>query len=409
MPIVDMKDMLQHAYDHGYAVGAFDLVSLDFLEGIMSAAERARAPVVLSLAESHFEYFDFELIMPAVEAAARRASVPVAIHLDHGASTESAVQAIRLGCNGVMVDVSHADFGENIRITRSLVETAHACGVAVEGELGYVPGVEGEDAERHPGELAYTTLAEARACVERTHVDFLAVSIGTVHGRMKGKPRLDYQRLKQINEALSIPLVIHGGTGLSDDQFRRLITNGVAKINYFTALSDAAGASIRANARAGRSNAYTTLVKGVRESVSAEVESRMRLWGSAGRAAEVLSRCKLWTPVEHLIIYNVEGVDEGRVEMMMAEGRRVLGAIPGVREVVTGKAVQENARYRYTWLVRFCHPAVIDSYREHPDHIAFADKLFRPVAGERISIDFNIVETVFSVQNQHNIAGGESW
>ncbi len=409
MPLVDMKDMLQHAYDHGYAVGAFDLVSLEFLEGILAAAERARAPVILSLAESHFEYYDFELIMPAVESAAKRASVPVAIHLDHGASLESAVHAIKLGCNGVMVDASHTDFSENIRITKSVVETAHACGMPVEGELGYVPGVEGEDAERHPGEVAYTTLAEARAYVERTRVDFLAVSIGTVHGHMKGKPKLDYQRLKQINEALAIPLVIHGGSGLSDDQFRRLITNGVAKINYYTALADVAGNSIRANAKADRTHGYTGLMKDVQEAVSTEVECRMRLWGSAGRAAEVLSRCRSWFPVEHLIIYNVEGIDdETRVEMMMAEGRRVLGAIPGVREVVTGKAVQENEKYRYTWLVRFCHPAVIDSYREHPDHIDFADKIFRPMAGERISIDFKIVETVFSVHNNHDIAGGGS-
>jgi len=107
MPFVDMKDMLHHAYNNGYAVGAFDLVSLDFLKGIISAAERCRAPVVLSLAESHFDYFDFELIMPAVEAAAQRATVPVAVHLDHGASLDSAVRAINLGCNGVMVDASH--------------------------------------------------------------------------------------------------------------------------------------------------------------------------------------------------------------------------------------------------------------------------------------------------------------
>jgi len=407
MPVVDMKDMLQHAYDHGYAVGAFDLVSLEFLEGIMSAAERARAPVILSLAESHFEYFDFELIMPAVEAAAKRASVPVAIHLDHGASHDSAIAAINFGCNGVMVDASHTDFDDNVRITKSVVETARACGVPVEGELGYVPGVEGEDAENHPGDVAYTMLAEAQAYVDQTGVDFLAVSVGTVHGRMKGKPRLDYQRLKQINESLAIPLVIHGGTGLSDDQFRRLIANGVAKINYYTALSDAAGICIRKNTKADQSNSYTGLMKDVPTAISNEVERCMRLWGSAGRAAEVLSRCRLWMPVEHLIVYNVEEIDQYRVEMIMAEGRRVLGAIPGVREVVTGQAIQENAKYRYTWIVRFCHPAVIDSYREHHDHVAFADNLFRPVAGSRISIDFQTIETTFSIQKPHDVAWAE--
>jgi len=265
-----------------------------------------------------------------------------------------------------------------------VVETAHACGMSVAGELGDVAGMDGGGAERHPGEVAYTTPAEARAYVERTRVDFLAVSIGTVHGHMRGRPKLDYQRLKQINEALAIPLVIHGSSGLSEDQFRRLITNGVARIDDYTTLADVAGACIRAYAKADRAHAYPDLLKDVQEAVSTEVECRMRLWGSAGRAAEVLSRCRSWLPVEHLIIYNVEGIaDETRVEMMMAEGRRVLGAIPGVREVVTGKAMQAQAKYRYTWLVRFCHPAVIDSYREHPDHIAFANKIFWPMADGR--------------------------
>ena len=396
MPLVDMKDMLQHAYRHGYAVGAFDLVSLDFLEGIMAAAERVRAPVILSLAESHFEYFDFELVMPAVEAAARRASVPVAIHLDHGGSLESAIRAINFGCNGVMVDASHEPLSGNIQRTHAVVDMAHACGVPVEGELGYVPGVEGEDAERHPGEISYTTPEEAKTYVEQTGVDFLAVSIGTVHGRMKGRPKLDFQRLEQINEALGIPLVIHGGTGLSDDQFRRLIANGVAKINYYTALSDVAAKQINENHRAGTSSGFTGLVKNIRTVVAAEAERCMRLWGGAGRADEVLSRCRPWMPVEHLIIYNVEGIDKAGAETMIAEGRRVLSAIPGVREVFTGEAVQDDAKYRYTWLVRFCHPAVIDSYREHPDHVTFADTLFRPVAGERISIDYQAVDPVLA-------------
>ena len=118
----------------------------------------------------------------------------------------------------------------------------------------------------------------------------------------------------------------------------------------------------------------------------------MRLWGSAGRAAELLAHCESWLPVEHLIVYNVEGLDEAGVAHMMAEGRRVLSAIPGVRELVTGEAVKQDAAYRYAWLVRFCHPAVIDSYRNHADHVTFADNLFRPVAGGRVSIDYQAVE-----------------
>jgi len=383
-----MQDMLRHAHTHGYAVGAFDLVSLDFLAGVLVAAERCRAPVILSLAESHFEYFDFDLLMPAVETAARRASVPVAIHLDHGADLKSAVRAINRGCNGVMVDASERPFDENLRLTREVVTMAHSCGVPVEGELGYVPGVEGEDAERHPGEIAYTTVDEAKTYVDRTGIDFLAVSIGTVHGRMRGEPELDYRRLRQINEELGIPLVIHGGTGLSDDQFRRLIANGVAKINYYTALADAGGVAIRENARENRNGGYTDLLRGVQDAVAEEVETCLHRWDAAGHAAEVLAECAPWLPVEHLIVYNVEESGAVGVEAMMAEGRWVLGAIPGVRDVVTGEAVRTDAAYRYTWLVRFCHTAVIDSYRDHPAHVAFADGHFRPVAGNRLTIDY---------------------
>ncbi len=393
MPLVNMKDMLDHAYQHSYAVGAFDVVSLDFVTGIMAAAEQSRSPVILSLAESHFDYFDFELLMSAVETAARRASVPVAIHLDHGISLDSAVKSIRLGCNGVMVDASHRPFSENVQLTCLVAGMAHSCGVPVEGELGYVPGVEGEDAERHPGELTYTSVAEAKVYVERTKVDFLAVSIGTVHGRMKGQPKLNITRLKQINEALQIPLVLHGGTGLSEEQYNRLISNGIAKINYYTALADAAGERLRCNVASGE-RGYTGLVRGVADAVREESERCMRLWGAAGRAAEVLAQCKPWSPVEHLIIYNTSDTDDEAVDAMMAEGRRVLSAIPGVREVFTGNAVQEDARYRHVWLMRFCHPSVIDSYREHPDHVAFADRQFRPMAGDRISIDYKGVESM---------------
>ncbi len=388
MALVNMRDMLYHAYRNGYAVGAFDLVSLEFLEGIMAAAERCRSPVILSLAESHFDYFDFELIMPAVETAARRSPVPVAIHLDHGASLASAVRAINQGCNGIMVDASHEALADNIRSTQAVVDMAHACGVPVEGELGDVPGVGVENAERHPGKIACTTVDAARNYVKQTAVDFLAVSIGTVHGRMKTEAGLDYQRLEAINETLKIPLVIHGGAGLSDDQFQRLIRSGVAKINYDTALADAAGKQVRTHGVAKHQGGYTELMKGVRDVISAEAERCMRVWGSIDRATELLAQCTPWAPVEHVIIYNVSDISEHEVETMMAEGRRVLSAIPGVREVVTGRAVREDAKYRYTWLVRFCHPAVIDSYREHPAHVAFADKQFRPVAGERISIDY---------------------
>ena len=389
MPLVNMRDMLEHAYRNGYAVGGFDLVSLDFLEAIMAAGEAQRSPLILSLAESHFEYYDFELAMAAAEQAAKRSSIPVAIHLDHGASFESAIKAINLCCNGVMVDASHEAFEGNVAMTKRIVDMSHACGVPVEGELGYVAGVEGEDAEKHPGEVIYTSVEEAKAYVEKTHVDFLAVSVGTVHGRMKGEPELDFERLQQINEALNIPLVIHGGTGLSDEQFNRLIENGVAKINYYTALADAAGMKMRNNVANDERCGYTGIVDGIQDAIRAEVERCMVNWGSAGQADAVLAVAEAWQPVHHVIIYNIDIDDNTQVSNMMREGEKVLSQIPGVRRVITGNAVQKEAKYQFSWLIEFVHKNVIDSYREHPDHIAFADNQFRPIAGDRISIDFS--------------------
>ncbi len=387
MPLVHMADMLAHAHRHRYAVGAFDLVELSFLEAIVAGAEACEAPVILSLAESHFEHYDFELAMAATVAAARRARVPVAIHLDHGASLESAVRGIALGCNGVMVDASHEPFEENVRRTREVVEMAHACGVPVEGELGYVAGVEGEDAERHPGEVVYTSPEQAVEYVRRTGVDFLAVSIGTVHGRLRGEPRLDLERLAAIDEALGMPLVIHGGTGLTDAQFRAIIERGVTKINYYTALADAAADSIRARAAADPRAGYTALTRDVRAAIRAEVERCTRLWGAAGRAGEVLGEARPWAEVEHVILWNSE-VDEARAAAAKEEGRERLARIPGVRHVRTGTAIDADARYRHCWLIGFASAAARDHYRTHPEHVAYADGVFRPIAPDRVRVDY---------------------
>lgn len=382
MALVDMRDMLYHAYENNYAVGAFDLVSLDFLEAVIGAAEQCRAPVILSLAEPHFAYYDIELMMPAVEAAARRATVPVAIQLDHASSTESVKHAINLGCNGIILDSTDKELPDNIELTRSVVAMAHSCGVPVVGEVGHVSGGE-ED-----GESAYTVPAEAKAYVDRTGVDFLSVSIGTVQGRVKGRAKLDFQRLKQIHSVVDVPLVLHGGTGLNEDQFRRLSSLGVAKINYFTALSDVAAQTMRTQMKQSPQGSFIDLKKGVKEAIADEVERCLVLWGSAGRAAEVLAQCTPWSPVEHLIIYNVERMTGPGISAMMAEGRRVLSQIPGVRDVFSGEAVKEGGKYKFCWLVRFAHKAVIDSYRTHPDHVMFADHMFRPFVADRVSIDY---------------------
>lgn len=291
--------------------------------------------MVISFAEPHFAHYDFAALVAAAEAAAKRSSVPVALFLDHGAELESAVAAIRNGFNGVMAAASHLAFDDNVAATRAVVDMAHAVGVPVEGELGYVPGVEGEDALRHPGDIRPTSPAEAARYVQATGVDFLAVSVGTVHGRMRGVPHLDLDRLDEIAEAVAAPLVIHGGTGLADAQFRALAERGVAKINYYcTATTDA-----------------------VRDAVAADVARTCEVFGAAGRAAAALHVCRHWPEVVHLILFNWSDGAAGHEESFEAAGRRTLAAVPGVRRVELGQALRADARHRRAW----SHPA-----GEHP-------------------------------------------
>ncbi|NOQ87282.1 MAG: fructose-bisphosphate aldolase [Gammaproteobacteria bacterium] len=388
MPLVNMRDMLYHAYDNNYAVGAFDLVSLDFLEAVIGAAESCRSAVILSIAEPHFAHYDFELMLPAVEAAAKRASVPVAIQLDHGSSLETVVKAINLGCNGVMLDASNQAFSDNIEHTRAVAEMAHQCGVSVVGELGYIAGKEGEGAEQHPGETAFTLPSEAKAYVERTGVDFLAVSIGTVQGRMNGRAKLDYARLKQLNQTVNIPLVIHGGSGLNEDQFHKLTSNGVAKIDYYTALSDVAAKAMRKRSKENPKGSFTDLKKDVKEAIGKEVQRCLRQWGSAGRAAEVLERCEPWLSVEHLIVHNMSAQPGQSLDSLMSEGKRILSQIPGVREVFIGEAMKENSKYSFCWSVRFTHKAALDSFRQHQGFDSLLKKQFNPNVSDVISIDY---------------------
>ncbi len=375
MPLVNMKDMVDHAYGHNYAVGAFELANLEVLQGVVAAAERCRAPVILSLDDTRADAIDFDLLLSAAERAAQRASVPVAIHFHHARDVQSAARAINGGCNGVMVDASERGLGENIDITREVVAMAKHCGVPVEGALGVVPAAGGDNVQRGSSVLACTGVAEARGYVDRTGVDFLAVAVGTVRGRTKAKPKLNWQRLKQINEALQIPLTIYGGTGLHDSQYQRLIANGVAKIGYYTGLADTAIEQLRASLKANTKDNYGTAMRAVQDAVERDTERCLRLWGAAGRAAEVLEQCRGWTPVERLVRHDVGGgLDDSAIEAVLVEGRRMLATIPGVRQVCSGTVVREEGACRCSWMVSFCHTAAVDSYAEHPVFLEFTNQ-----------------------------------
>ncbi|QGQ98750.1 class II fructose-bisphosphate aldolase [Paenibacillus psychroresistens] len=240
MPNVPMKEMLQDAAARGYAVPCFNAINLDMIRGIIQAAEEENSPVILCHAEIHFKYTPLEQIAPIMVAAMNNAKVPVSILLDHGKSFSATMKAMKLGFNAVMFDGSEYNYEDNVQRTAEVVKIAREFDVSVEGELGYVTrpvsgGAEGADDDSIIDDTSYYTDPEqAGEFVERTGVDALAVAFGTVHGVYLKKPNLDIHRLGQIRDNVAVPLVMHGGSGLSEVDFSDSIHQGIAKINYYT-------------------------------------------------------------------------------------------------------------------------------------------------------------------------------
>lgn len=225
--------MLTEAQKGGYAVGAFNVENMEMVKAVIAAAEELHAPVMLQTTPSTVKYGTLETYYAIVAAEAKKAAVPVCLHLDHGSSFELAVQAVKAGYTSVMIDGSHEDFEGNIAVSKRVADVAKACGIPVEAELGKVGGKEDDleaDADTN------TDPMEAKEFVERTGVTSLAVAIGTAHGFYKGTPVLDKERVSEIRKVVSIPLVLHGASGLSDDEVRECVRRGICKVNFATEL-----------------------------------------------------------------------------------------------------------------------------------------------------------------------------
>ena len=276
--LVNLKDVLIPAQKGGYAVGLFNTTDTDMLEGVLAAAEELRAPVIIGTAEVLLPFGELKLIAPSVRAAAERATVPVVLHYDHGLTVERCIEALDLGFTSIMFDGSAGDADANIELTRKVVEMCHARGVTVEGEIGHVGNADVEGDQDNN----YTTPEEAKAFVEATGVDALAVAIGTAHGAYKHKPCLDLNRLAEIRSTIDTPLVLHGGSGLTDDDFRNTIKNGIAKVNTFT---DLCLAGERACKRGLEENAGYLNMRNMKvEEIKKETMKKMLLFGCNGRA-----------------------------------------------------------------------------------------------------------------------------
>jgi fructose-bisphosphate aldolase class II len=233
MPLVNPIKMLRDARSGGYCIGAFNLVDYLTLKAIVEAAESQRSPVILQTSSATVKQLGIKPLVAMAHLVADPSPVPVALHLDHGTDREVLHQAIQAGYTSVMIDGSKYPFEENIARTRDVVDEAHAHGVAVEGEIGVVAGVEDDIVVRQDAAI-YTTPDEALEFQRRTGVDFLAAAIGTAHGFYKVAPRLDIDTLRKLSEANACLMVVHGGTGLPFDVVRELVTAGAAKMNVST-------------------------------------------------------------------------------------------------------------------------------------------------------------------------------
>lgn len=280
MPLVNLRTVLEKARRERYAVGNFDVFNVEMVRGILDAAEETRSPVILAYGEAFEELAPMECFAPVMLGMARRSTVPVCVHLDHAVGYELILRAVHAGFTSVMNDASDKPLPRNVETTRKVVEVCRVFDVSVEAELGHVSGL-GDLYEND--ESIYTDVREAASFAKETGIDALAVAIGTVHGVYKEEPRLNFERLQEIRAAVDVPLVLHGGSGLSPDDFRRTIEYGICKVNIFTDLTLAAMRRIREDAGVA-GMAYITQCARTAAAVKDEAIGKMRIFGSCGRA-----------------------------------------------------------------------------------------------------------------------------
>lgn len=274
--LVNLKTILAMAEQGEYAVPAFNVYNLETLMGVVEAAEELKAPVIIQSYSRLFKEGSAFYLAPAVLAAAERSDVPICFHIDHGASEMETTMALRYGCTGVMIDASALPFKQNVELTRRVVETSGHVGVPVEGELGHVGTVNDSSMDE------FTDVNEAKDFVASTGVAALAVLVGTAHGRYKKPPKLDIQRISDISEAVKTPLVLHGGSGIPDDEIKAAIRAGIRKINFGT---DVCYAFLDAVFETSRDIfAVDLFMKPAVKSVKAFAQSKIKLLGAEKQA-----------------------------------------------------------------------------------------------------------------------------
>ncbi|MBQ9387991.1 MAG: class II fructose-bisphosphate aldolase [Lachnospiraceae bacterium] len=279
--LVTMNDVLYPAKKGHYAVGLFNAVNMELARGIIEAAEQTGSPVIMGTAEVLFPFGPLEEVSYLLIPMAKRASVPVVIHLDHGLNRETCIKALELGFSSIMYDCSTDPYEVNVEKVREMAEIAHSYGASIEGELGHVGNNEGS-AEGSDPSAFLTDPAMAKDFVEKTGVDALAISVGNAHGAYKFPPKLDFERIRTIAGMVNVPLVLHGGSGLSDSDFKQAIFDGISKVNIFTDINVAAVRGARERFT-DEGKGITDLIEAQVEAVKLETIKKMELFDSIGK------------------------------------------------------------------------------------------------------------------------------
>jgi len=282
--LVTGNKILQDAHEKGYAVGAFNVNNMEIIQAIIGAAEETQSPVILQASQGGIGYAGVEYIAALVKVAAEKASVPVALHLDHGTDFEQVMLCLRHGFTSVMIDASRFPLEENIAETKKIIEIAHSMGVSVEAELGKIGGTE-DDITVDEKDATFTSVSEAEKFVDETNVDYLAIAVGTAHGVYDGEPDLDFDRIKAIKEKTNIPLVLHGSSGVGDEDIKKAVSLGINKINIDTDIRISFSTAVKDFVKENPDEIDPRKILGpAREAMQKTIEEKMKLFGSAGRA-----------------------------------------------------------------------------------------------------------------------------
>ena len=284
--LVNMNDVLKPAQKDKYAVGLFNAVNLELARGIIAAAEKTQSPVIMGTAEVLLPYGPLEEVSYYLIPMAKKANVPVVVHLDHGLNKETCIKALELGFSSIMYDCSTDPYEVNVEKVREMAEIAHSYGATIEGELGHVGDNEGSaEGSSHLADPSkfFTDPKLAKDYVDKTGVDALAIAVGNAHGAYKLPPKLDFARIETIRRTIDVPLVLHGGSGLTDNDFKKAIEKGISKVNIFTDINIAA---VKAEFRqfSSMDKGIIDLIPAAVEAIKQEVIKKLELFGSVGKA-----------------------------------------------------------------------------------------------------------------------------